>query len=67
MGFLLTLTQKQKIADLQHDVPDVLGLDSGELGRAALPHRGQGRVPGQVGDVAGDISAIILSLQYLHD
>ena len=55
------------MSDLQHDVPDVLGLDSGELGRAALPHRGQGRVTGQVGDVAGDISAIILSLQYLHD
>ena len=49
------------MSDLQHDVPDVLWLDSGELGRAALPHRGQGRVPGQVGDVAGDISAIIIS------
>ena len=54
------------MSDLQHDVPDVLGLDSGELGRAALPHRGQGRVTGQVGDIAGDIRNNP-SLQYLHD
>ena len=54
------------MSDLQHDVPDVLGLDSGELGRAALPHRGQGRVTGQVGDVAGD-RGINHSRQYLQD
>ena len=36
---------------LELDVSDVLGPDGGELHCAALPHRGQGRVPSQVRDV----------------
>ena len=49
------------MSDLQHDVPDVLGLDGGELGRAALPHWGQGRVPGQVADVTEHVDDDLIS------
>ena len=41
----------QTCADLEVYVPDVLGSDGGQLHCAALPHRGQRRVPGQVTDV----------------
>ena len=49
------------MSDLELYLPDVLGPDGGELHGAALPHRGQGRVPGQVADVTEHVDDDLIS------